>query len=323
MTSRRKVVWVNLAILGILLACAIALYGTMQGSLGARFYARNLREGSPADRLGAATALQNFGSRGTAAIPALLEVLKNPDDAAAPASARALREIDPQTAYEYVSVLAANKPPLSATVIGVFGNLGPLAWRAIPLVRTALGRSEHIRELLPALIDMGDYSDEVLAAIVADSQDPVYSAKKWDAMLAFDRLSDLGDRIRPELNRLSFDSTPAVAGQAKIILAKIQNQPKYSMSGLAGFPAQTQSYQEYALDRLGKQGARAADAIPDIVVELHSSSVLMRFMAAWTLMHIGSPARTALPRLRAALSDPNSLVRDGAADAIRAIEGTP
>jgi len=323
MTARRKVVWVNLTILGILLACAIVLYGTMQGSLGARFYARNLREGSAADRLRAATALQNFGSRGARAVPALLEVLKNPDNAAAPACARALREIDPQAAYEYASDLAAKKPALSATVIGVFGNVGPAAWRAIPLVRTALGRSEHIRELLPALIDMGDYSDEVLAAIVADSQDPVYSAKKWDAMLAFDRLSDLGDRIRPELERLSFDSTPAVAGEAKIILGKIQNRPKYSMSGLARFPAQAQSYQEYALDRLSKQGPRAADAIPDIVVELHSSSVLMRFMAAWTLMHIGSPARSALPQLRASLADPNSLVRDGATDAIRAIEGTP
>lgn len=323
MTSRRKVVWVNLSILGILLACAIALYGTMQGSVGARVYARSLREGSPADRLRAATALQNFGPRGAPAVPALLEVLKNPDDTAAPACVRALRDIDAQAAYEYTTVLVAKKPALSETVIGVFGNLGPVAWRAIPLVRTALGRSEHIRELLPALIDMGDYGDEVVGAIVADSRDPVYSAKKWDAMLAFDRLSDLGSRIRPELERLSFDSTPAVAGEAKMILGKIQNQPKYSMSGLAGFPAQGQSYQEYALDRLSKQGARAADAIPDIVAEFHSNSVLIRFMAAWALMHIGSPARSALPQLRAALADPNSLVRDGAADAIRSIEGAP
>ena len=323
MTSRRKVVWVNLIILGIVLACAIALYGTMQGSIGARVYAKSLRGGSPADRMRACIALQNFGSRGAAAVPALLEVLQNPDDKSAPACARALREIDPQAAYEYAGDLAAKKPALSATVIGVFGNLGPVAWRAIPLVRTALGRAEHIRELLPALIDMGDYSDQVVAEIVADSRDPVYSVKKWDAMLAFNSLSDLGERIRPELERLSFDSTPAVAGQAKMILGKIQNQPKYSMSGLTGFPAHDQSYQEYTLDRLSKQGPRAADAIPDIVAEFHSNSVLMRFTAAWTLMHIGSAARSALPELRAALGDQNTVVRDGAADAIHAIEGTP
>ena len=189
------------------------------------------------------------------------------------------------------------------------------------MVRTALGRPAHIHELLPALIDMGDYSDEVIAAIVADARDSDYSVKKWDAMLAFDRLSDLGQRIRPEVERLTSDPTPAVSGQAKMILAKIVNQRSYTLSGLAGFPAQRQSYQEYALDRLSKQ-ARAAEGLPDILTELHSKSVLIRFMAAWTLMHIGSPARSALPQLRALAADSSSLVRDGAADAIRIIEAS-
>jgi hypothetical protein len=50
--------------------------------------------------------------------------------------------------------------------------------------------------------------------------------------------------------------------------------------------------------------------LPDIVSELHSRSQLIRFMAAWTLAHIGPAARPALPELRAAQSDPSSLVRD-------------
>jgi len=321
MTSRRKIVWLNLSILGILLAVAIVVYAAMQGPLGARIYARTLREGSPAERLKAATALESFGGSGRPAVPLLLEILQNPDDRAAPACARALREIDPQAAYEYVTSLAERKPSLSPTVIDVFGNLGPIAWRAIPLVRTALGRSEHIRQLLPALIDMGDYSDELIAAIVADSRDSAYSVKKWDAMLAFDRLSDLGARIRPDVERLTSDSTPAVSGQAKMILAKIADQPSYPLSGLRGFPGQMQTYQEYALDRLSKQ-ARAAEALPDILTELHSKSVLIRFMAAWTLMHIGSTVRSTLPQLHALEADPNSLVRDGAADAIHTIEAS-
>jgi HEAT repeat protein len=232
-----------------------------------------------------------------------------------------LREIDPQAGYNYVTALIEGKVPLTATAIDVLGNFGPIAWRAIPLARRALGRPQHIRALLPALIDMGDYSDVVIAAVVEDSRDPVYSVRKWDAMLAFDRLADLGDRIQPELERLTADPTPAVSGQAKTILARIRNQPNYAVSGLKGFPGLDPGYQEYALNRLSKQGARAADAIPDIVTELHSKSPLIRFMAAWTLMHIGSPVRSALTELRAAQGDPSSLVRDGAADAIRLIEG--
>ena len=320
MTSRRKILWVNLTILGVLLAIAVAAYVVMRGAVGARVYAAKLREGSPAERIAAATALQSIGSSGAPAVPALLAVLRNPEDSAAPACARALREIDPQAAYQFVTGLPDEPTPLSSTMIEVFGNLGPIAWRAIPRVRAALGRPGHIRALLPALIDMGDYSDELLAAVISDSRDPAYSVRKWDAMLSFDRLADLGGRIQPELHRLTSDPTPAVSAQAKIVLDRIEHQPNYAMSGLRGFPDQDRNFQEYALDRLSKQGARAAAAIPEILTELHSKSVLIRFMAAWTLMHVGLPARSALSELRAATSDPNSLVRDGASDAIQAIE---
>src|SRR5689334_8044495 len=102
MTSRGKVIWANLGGLGMLVAVAIFAFVAMRGPLGARVYARNLREGSAAERMQAAIALQSYGSQGTPAIPSLVEVLQNPDNAAAPASARALREIDPETAYEYV-----------------------------------------------------------------------------------------------------------------------------------------------------------------------------------------------------------------------------
>ena len=89
MTSRGKIICVNLGILAGLLTAAIGAYAVMQGSIGARFYAKTLLEGSAADRLRAATNLQRFGSSGAAAVPALLRVLQNPDDPAAPACARA------------------------------------------------------------------------------------------------------------------------------------------------------------------------------------------------------------------------------------------
>ncbi len=47
MTSRRKIVWANLSILGGLVTGAIVAYALMQGSLGARFHAKGLH-GAPA-----------------------------------------------------------------------------------------------------------------------------------------------------------------------------------------------------------------------------------------------------------------------------------
>lgn len=320
MTSRQRVIWLNLGLLGLLLTAAIAACAVMAGSFGARMYADTLRQGSAAERFKAAEALESFDSSGAPAVPALLEVLRNPDDPSAPSCARAVREIDPQAAYEYVTGLIGNTDTLTPATTRVFGNFGPIAWRAIPLVRSALSRPSHAWAY-GALIDMGDYDDELIAAIVKDARGGMDS---WGARLALDRLGDVADRIQPSLlEHLTSDSTPVVSAMGRTIPGKIGGQSGYASSGLEGFPQSDRRYQEYALDRLSKQGGRGAEAILDILTELHSKSLLIRFTAVWTLMHIGPPARSALPELRAALHDPHSLVRDGAADAIRAIEATP
>lgn len=326
--SRRKTIWINLIALGVVLTAALLIGAMMYGSFGASLYAKTLSAGSPRDRINAASALQELGPKATAAVPALLDVLGNPNDPSAGACARALREIDAQAAYEYSGALAARiergEIALTPEVVDVFQGLGPVAWRAIPLLRGAVRtRTQHIRSLIPALIDMGDYSDEVLAAIVEDSRDPVYSTRKWDAMLAFDRLGARAAVLKPELERLAADPTPAVMSQAKLVLSQLARPSKYETSGLRGFPAQDVRYQEYALDKLSKQGADATDAVSDIVSELRLRSTLIRFTAAWTLAHIGPAASRALPDLHTALSDATSLVRDAASEAIRAVESRP
>jgi hypothetical protein len=322
---RRRIIWINLAALGMLLAAGISAYELMRGSFGASLYARTLRRGSGRERLEAAVALQDLGPKGAPGVPALLEILSDASEQNLDAYALALRNIDAQAAYEFSSALVARiergKVTLGPRVVDVFNGLGPVAWRAIPLLHGLLqNRHEHIRSLIPALIDMGDYSDQVLAAIVEDSKDPVYSTRKWDAMLAFDRLGVRALPLRAELQRLASDPTPAVSSQAKRVLSRLDRTPKYELSGLRGFPAQDLGYQAYALDQLSKQGPGAAAAVPDIASELRSRSTLIRFMAGWALAHIGSAARPAISQLRAARYDASSLVRDQAAETIRIVE---
>jgi HEAT repeat protein len=323
--SRRRIIWINLAILGMLLAAGISAYQLMRGSVGASLYAKTLRRGSARQRLDAARALQDLGASGAPAVPALLEILSNASEQNLDVYALALRNIDAQAAYDFSCALIGRiergEITLTPQVVDAFSGLGPVAWRAIPLLHGILrNRREHMRSLIPALIDMGDYSDEVLVAIVEDSKDPVYSTRKWDAMLAFDRLGARARPLRAELQGLASDPTPAVSSQAKRVLSQFDRTPKYEMSGLRGFPAQDLGYQAYALDQLSKQGPGAAAAVPDIASELRSRSTLIRFMAAWALAHIGPAGRPAISQLRAAQSDASSLVRDQAAEAIRIIE---
>jgi HEAT repeat protein len=121
---------------------------------------------------------------------------------------------------------------------------------------------------------------------------------------------------------LSTSTEPGIASQAKAMLSKLDNPPP-SVFGLVHRRNQGRVMQEFYLDLLSKQGPGAAQAIPEILTELRSESILIRFMACWTLMHVGPAGRSALPQLRAALSDRTSLVRDAAAEAIRLIEAAP
>jgi hypothetical protein len=239
--SRRRIIWINFVVLGMLLTAAISAYELMRGSFGATLYAKRLRRGSTRERVDAAIVLQDFGQNGAAAVPALLAIVSNAREQNLEAYALALRNIDAEAAYRFSSAFIARiergELALTPQVVDVFSGLGPVAWRAIPLLHGLLrNRREHIRSLIAALIDMGDYSDEVLMAIVADSKDPVYSPRKWDAMLAFDRLGARALPLRVELQRLASDATPAVSAQAKLILSQLDRAPKYEMSGLPGFP---------------------------------------------------------------------------------------
>jgi len=328
MSRRQRIIWINLGALTALLASAIAALVLMNGRFGAARWAKSLRTAAPIERMKAAAALGELGPNGAPALPALLDVLRDPDDISAEACAKALVQIDAQRAYDFATALIdrceRRETEITPAVADVFAGLGPVAWHAIPLLESALPtRSERGRSLIPALIDMGDYGPAVVAAIIEDSSNPVYSYRKWDAMLAFDRLGERARPLMPHLERLSAEGNYAVSFQAKMVLGNLKREPAYALGGLHGFSATDRSYQEYALDKLAKLGPTAADAIPEVVTELRSPSTIVRFLATWTLAHIGSPARTALPQLRAMGSDSSSLVRDGAAQAIRTLEAAP
>lgn len=94
------------------------------------------------------------------------------------------------------------------------------------------------------------------------------------------------------------------------------------MSGFAGFPDQSEDYQEYSLEHIGERVGDPVGGVPDVERELQSRSALIRFLATWTLARMGPPAQAALPQLRAGEADGTRLVRDGAVEAVHVLEAT-
>ena len=318
MTSSRTFT-VNLALLAAVLAAGGVWFWLEKGPLGARHWADALPRNHPR-RFEAAGALRDMGRKAQAAVPALLRVLDDVSDPLAPAAAGALVHIDAERGYEFAQALVRSSQ-LGPQTLAILGELGPVAWQAAPLLRQRLAdpNTREPERVVWALLRMGDFGDDVLAAIVRNAKDARYGVRLESTM----QLEYIGPRARPlraAIEQLTSDATPAVAGRAKMILAELDKPAPYARSGLARFPQQDESYREYALIRLAKLGPDAADALDDVRAELQSKSVLIRFLATRTLASMGNAAKPAVPALERAREDPTALVRDGARAAIEVIQ---
>jgi HEAT repeat protein len=317
--SSSRTLVVNLGVLAALVAACGIWYGLEKGPVGVQRWADALARNHPR-RFEAASALRELGRKAQPAVPALLRVLDDRSDPLAPAAAGALVHIDAERGYDFAQALAA-RSELGGQTLAIFGELGDVAWQAAPMLRRALAdpSTREPERVVWALLRMGDFSGDVLAAIVRDSKD-TRSGVRWESAMQMEYLGPRARPLRAVVEQLAFDATPAVAGRAKMILTELDQATPYARSGLARFPAQDESYQEYVLIRLAKLGPEGADARDDVTGELRSKSVLLRFLATRTLASMGSTAKPALPALERARKDPASLVRDGVRAAIEAIQ---
>jgi HEAT repeat protein len=77
----------------------------------------------------------------------------------------------------------------------------------------------------------------------------------------------------------------------------------------------------WAARTLGRQGAKAKDAVPALIDRLkNDEDKTVRMGAAYALGDIGPEARPAIPALKTALMDSNQKVRDAATYALKHIQ---
>jgi HEAT repeat protein len=78
-----------------------------------------------------------------------------------------------------------------------------------------------------------------------------------------------------------------------------------------------------AIDELGLQGGKAAEAVAPLTELLKDKSAVVRARAARALGEIGAPAKSAAPELASLLTDPDETVRRQTVQALRAIRPGP
>jgi hypothetical protein len=192
--------------------------------------------------------------------------------------------------------------------------------------------TELRHEAIFALGVLGSESPEVvppLAAILADDPDP---GARHRAALALLKTGMEARAAVPELAQALADEEPAVRMNAALVLAQLGTDARPAVPALIDAVQRrgnrtnlgefTFTIQEMAALALGRASAGTSVAVPVLTRLLNAArSANARMGLASALGKVGSPARPAVPRLRALLSDDVPEVREAAAQALKSIEG--
>jgi HEAT repeat protein len=246
---------------------------------------KQLRSDRSKERADAAVALdESIGPKGKAAVPSLIEALKDKEVAVTSRAASALGKVGPAARAAAPALIAALKDRhkdfiTRANAARALGKIGAEAKTAVPVLVEALADKED--DVRPKAADaLADLGPEARDAVPALRQ--AFQKHKGDIFFAPNIVDALGHIGKP--------AVPALVEVLK--------------SGHEGVG-------EMAAKALGKLGPEAREAVPDLIEMLKKEDA--RLFACQVLGKIGPEAKTAVPALREALKDKNDEVRQSAA----------
>jgi HEAT repeat protein len=248
-------------------------------------------------RLAAARALADLSTEPGYALPLLGKALEGADESTVSAALDALAKLGPKAVPSLVAALKYED--LRFRVLNILGRMGPAAQPAVPELAKLLGDPNHRThdEVLFTLASIGPAAKDAVPAILkamANEKDP---PTRYGAAYALGRIG------------------PAAA-EAKPALANLRRNPDETLS-LVAF---------WALAKIDPTACpeTAQIAVPVLIQRLGQRDVRQRLEAAAALRCLGPGAKAATAALKKALGDENQLVRDMAADALKAIgNGAP
>jgi HEAT repeat protein/lysophospholipase L1-like esterase len=226
----------------------------------------------------------------------LVEALRDPSESRRTAAAHGLATLGEAAAPAVPALIAALDDPqrtVRAAAEWALGDVGPAAAAAVPRLRRLLDDEDPFLRA-GAVFGLGGVSAaarEAVPGIVARLDDPDERVR-WRASDALGRIG------------LGADSVEA--------LARLVRKAQGPGRGLAA-------------EALGRLGADARSAVPDLTVAAFDQRADVRWRAVWALGRIGPAAKPAVLALRMSLADPDLCWRaaqalgeigPGAADAV-------
>ena len=178
--------------------------------------------------------------------------------------------------------------------INLLGRLGPKAARATAALRDLLKSNDAAvrRESLRALAAIGPGARTAVPAIAETLRDPDVTVR-YTACLALGKMDAAAADAKPALQQELDDSDTRIALAAAWALARVDPDFTHAKPG----------------------------SVPRLIAALDDQDPLARLEATSSLRGLGPQAKSASTALKkTAEEDPNELIRDMAAEAVRAIE---
>ena len=257
------------------------------------------------------TARHGLTSFGELAVPALIDLLQDPDpdyhwsaadvlgdigpaaEAAVPALARALEDSDEDVRSAAASAL---------------GNIGPAAEAAVPALARALeDPDDDVRSAVASTLgSIGPAAGAAVPALIGALDDSDVYVRSY-AAAALGELGPVAQAAIPALLRVLRDGAPETRGDAAQALGRIGVASEAVVAGLIDALDDPGGWVHYsASDGLRVLGP---EAIPAIIGALSDPDPGIRRLAADSLRAYGPEARAAIPALEALLEDPYASVR--------------
>jgi HEAT repeat protein len=248
---------------------------------------KQLRRDNVKDRSEAAVALEEtIGPEGKAAVPVLIQALKDKDEVVHSRAAGALGKIGPGAKAAAPALIATLKDKdrdsiTRANAALALGKIGAEAKTVVPVLTEALAdKDEYVRA--KAVEALGDIGPEARDAIPALRQ--AFKKNKGNIFIAPGIVSAWGRIGKPAVPEL-----------------------------IDALKSKNEGVSEIAARALGKIGPDAREAMPVLFKMLKQDDWRDRQRACQILGKIGPEAREAGPALREAMKDKNAFVRESAA----------
>lgn len=262
---------------------------------------QSLKDEDPEARFKAVQALESMGSAAEDAIPALVDLLEDPEERVRSAAGAALVKLGPSAAWELAGRVREGFAPARARALVLLARMGPQAKGALSAVRDAAkDQDPRIRAK----------ASEALAAI-----DPSgFSAREGSPPPPLEETWEPPDEVVPAGGADSW-ADKAPAAEEKPAPEPVEPVPvRRLVESLSSGEVDTRVRAVRAVD---VAGAAAGEALPVLVhVALNDIDVNVRYAAA---MKLGEMGAAPAPALVLALSHSEPHVRSNAVEALAGI----